>query len=221
MFKKKLCAKCNSKLGSKDNFCSNCGARFDASPNDKKDFGMLGKSDFSENVSPMANSPFGGMGGGMLGKMLGGALNMLEKEMQKEISPNANNINKNFELFVNGKKISPDKIKVAQKPIQQKPIREEITLPNNFSKNDSIKFANSDKTEPQTNIRRLSDRIIYEIQMPGISSIDEIVISRVNKNYEIKALLKNKAYFKNIQMGLSLIAYNFESNNLILEFDLK
>lgn len=229
MFNKKQCAKCGNKLNSNYDFCPSCGNQI---KQNSDDWGMLGKNDFvQEQTNPFQNM-LGGLGGGMLGKMLGSAMNMLEKEMQKEMrnqqtnqSQNPNqNLNPNFQLFVNGKKVDPSKIKVTQQRIPQQQIPQQQvptkTLPI-FSQKTKEKFQKLSKQEPATEVRRFADQIIYEIDLPGVKSINDISIRKVQKSIEIKAIANSKAYFKVLEIDLPIINYELEQEKLILELGTK
>jgi HSP20 family molecular chaperone IbpA len=217
MFKKKKCSKCNEKINSKYDFCPYCGNSF----TEKENWGMLGKNDLSEQSTNLQNNIFGGMGGGILNKMLGNAMKMLEKEMQKEMNNTQQPIPKNnFELIINGKRVDPKNIKVSQSPIIQKQVIKKAPSIN-FSDKDSKKFSSLKKEEPETNIRRLSNKIIYELKLPGIKSLKDISIIKLENSIEIKAISEDKAYLKIISVNLPLLNYNFSEEKLILELEAK
>ena len=207
MFNKKKCINCGEKVNKKFDFCPGCGKPLKQQK--QGDWGMLGKNDMEEvSVNPLV----GGLGGGMLNKMLGNAMKMLEKEMQKGMqNPQPQAGKTNFELFINGKRISPDKIKVTQKQI---PVKHTITSKQNksfeveqrFSKEKLKKFAKLEQREPPTNIRRFSKKVVYEITMPEVKSIEDISIVQLENSIEIKAIGKNKAYLKSIPITLPKIA---------------
>jgi hypothetical protein len=244
MFKKKKCPKCNEKISENYVFCPSCGYNLRKKEN-IKEYGMLGKDDFldSENSSNEFQSLFGGFSGKIMNSMLNNAMKMLEKEMQKSIKEQRefqNNINQqpinrtNFELYINGKRISPDKIKINKKPnnlnVQEKQLlsKQEINKigNKNYSHKDSVpKFTNEAKAsfqklpkkQPETNVRRFSDKVIYEIDIPGVESIKDVSINQMENSIEIKAISKENAYEKIIPIGLPIIRYGFSKGKLVLE----
>jgi len=215
MLKKKRCLNCGEKIGKKDKFCQNCGA----SLNNQKDagFGMLGQNDSTNNFEDFSKNIFGKVGGTMLNKMLGNAMKMLEKEMQKEMRPSSTP-KTNIQLFVNGKRINPENIKITKKQVN--PLNEEQTqrkpLPH-FSQESAKKSLSLQKKEPQTNVRRLSNKLIYEIFLPEVKKIKDISIVELEEGIEIKALTKNKLYLKRIPINLKIKNYEFANETLILE----
>ncbi|MBU4308485.1 MAG: zinc-ribbon domain-containing protein [Nanoarchaeota archaeon] len=211
MFNKKKCKNCGNKSDEKNKFCSNCGFNLSRESNQNEDWGLLGKDDSSEDF--FGNSFFNGFTGNMLNKFLGSTMKMFEKEMQKmQNVPRAPRTN--FELFINGKRINPQNIKVTKNAVQKQPARKEsIELPSKKLKD----FVNFPQETPKTNVRRLSDKVIYEIEIPGVKSIENVSINQIGNSIEIKAVSKDKAYFKIINIALPITNYNLEKDKLVLE----
>jgi len=220
MFNKKRCQNCENKVSSSYEFCPNCG--YDLKNNSKReDFGMLGRNDNVNEFEQFSKSLFGGIGGGMINKMLGSAMKMLEKEMQKEMqrkpSP-SNQPRTNFQLFVNGKKVNMNNSSKTNSQVQGDIQIREASL-NKFSEKNRKKFTGLPKKDPSTNVRRFADKVVYEISLPGTKSIDDTSIAKVGEGIEIKALAKDKAYFKSIPINFPIINYEFSKGKLILELD--
>lgn len=214
MFNKKTCKKCGRKISSGSNFCANCGFRINDS---KEDYGMLGKDDFLEERNDFGNSFFGGFGGSIMNKMFNNAMKMLEKEMQKSMKEPNSQPRNNFELFINGKRISPENIKVTRKPVQGQVQKvEKVKLPV-FDSETQKKFLKFSKNEPKTSLRRLSDKVIYELEIPGVESIEDISIVKLENSIEIKAVAKDRAYEKIISFSMPISHYYLEKGVLVLE----
>lgn len=222
MFKKKKCKNCGNKINDNYEFCPSCGIRISKSSNE--DWGMLGKDDFPENdISErdiFSAGFFGNITVSMLGKMFNNAMRMLEKEMQKEFKQSSKNQRNffprtNLRLMINGQEINLNNQNNLKKPLKKKPLKEipQKDLPKGNLKN----FAKLEKIEPVTNIRRFSDKIIYEIQMPGVKSSKDLSITKLEKSIEIKGLAKNKAYQKIIPINLPITNYEFSKETLVLE----
>ncbi|VVB79899.1 Uncharacterised protein [uncultured archaeon] len=228
MFKKNKCHNCKSRVNEKYDFCPHCGSPINGKA--KEDFGMLGKNDMQEQ-NPLADPFFGGMlGGGMLNKMLNNTMKMLEKELQRDMKE-AQNMpagKTNFELYINGKKIDPSKIKVtqvqeqaqAQESKESKKQKEQLVTA--FNKDQMKKFSELPRIEPQTSsVRRFSNRVIYEIDLPEVKSVQDVAITKLENSIEIKAVGKTKSYFKVINVGLPIAGYELEEGKLILELGTK
>lgn len=216
MFKKKICKNCNKKISDKFSFCPNCGRSINEN---KENYGMLGRNDnLNDPFEELSKNMFGGISGKMFNKMLGGAMKMLEKEMQKSMKPE--NMKTNFELYINGKKIPAENIKITKKPISVKPEKKQ-THQNIFSEENLKKFSSLPKKEPSANVRRLSDKVVYEIEVPGVKSIQDILINKLENSIEIKAIAKNTAYKKILQVDLPLKRYKLDKEKLVLELGVK
>ena len=145
---------------------------------------------------------------------------MLEKEMQKEMKKGSekNWPKQNFQLFVNGKKISVNQEtrEKEQRPRKRKEISQS-SLPNANLK----KFGDFPKKEPETNVRRFSDKVIYEIVMPGLKSEKEMSIVKLENSIEVKALAGNIIYRKIIPISLPITDFKIAEDKLVLELGLK
>jgi len=215
MFNKKICKKCGEKISNKFDFCPYCGFST-GSPNE--DWGMLGKNDQFNNQDFFTNSMFGGFSGKVLQKMLNNTMKMLEKEMGNVQQDKEIPLKTNFELFINGKRISPRNIKVTKKQVDQVPSKK-IKNSSEFSQENIKKFSELPKQEPLANVRRLSNKVIYEIDVPGVKSLKDISIIKLENSIEIKAVAKDKAYKKLIPVDLPLNKYKLDKEKIVLELN--
>lgn len=223
MFNKKSCKNCGEKINSKSNFCSACGYPLNNKTKDS-DYGMLGRNDSPESneIDALSNSLFGGFGGKLFGKMVNSTMKMLEKEMEKNIRESRgqnsfNNPNPNFELYINGKRVNPANIKVSKVPKVVKKSVHKNSANLFFSKNKKDDFMALEKVSPKTNLKRLSDRVIYEVSLPGVKSLDNVSIVKLESSIEIKAVSRSQAYEKIIPVGMNLDNYYLDNETLVLE----
>lgn len=206
MFRKKTCNNCKEKVKSSYNFCPNCGNQL---KDVKEDWGILGKNDGMNNLNEPAF--MGGISGSVMNKMLGSALKMLEKELQKEIQDETLPKRK-IKLMINGKEVSTqDKTNFKKENIK--------VLPIEFSKENLKKWTTLKKEEPKTNLKRIGDKIQYEIEIPEVDSIKDISIIKLEKGIEIKAIGGEKAYAKTVPIDLPLKKYSLLQGKLTLELD--
>jgi len=126
-----------------------------------------------------------------------------------------------MELYINGKRIDPSKIKVTQKQIRggKKQLEEETeqTLVQEFTKEKQKEFSGLPRKEPGTNVRRLSDTVIYELTVPGVKSIDDVSIMPIGESIEVKAIAKERAYFKSIPVHMPVKDFYLKKGKLTLE----
>ncbi len=71
--------------------------------------------------------------------------------------------------------------------------------------------------EPETKIRRLTDKLVYEISMPGVKNEKDIAINKLQNSIEIKAFSKDKAYFKLIPLAFPIKSWKLDHERLVLE----
>lgn len=227
MFKRK-CSHCNKKVDRSFEYCPHCGKSFAK----KEDYGLLGKNDnIEDEFDQMFNNSFTSkFGGSILDKMLASAMKMLEKEVKQlkneedklEKLKSDPRIQSNFQLYINGKK---------------------IPIPENFSKEQMIEQASNNSTQEQnkksqprvseetikksiklprkqtkTKLTRLKDKIIYELETPGLESLDKVLINRLENSIEIRIYTDKAVYYKNLPVKLPLVKYYTKEEKLFLEF---
>ncbi len=211
MFNKKYCGNCREKVNNKYRFCPNCGTEINNSK--QEDWGMLGRNDSMEEET-FQGGFLGGFGGGMLNKMLVNTMKMLEKEMQRDMK-NTRKINRmprtNMKLMINGREVMFGQ----PQPVKKQVIKE---IPKNEFREEQLRaFSELPRQEPKTNLKRFGDKIIYELEMPEVSSFKDILINRLENSIEIKAIGKTKSYFKIIPIGIPIVSQRLLPGKLILE----
>jgi HSP20 family molecular chaperone IbpA len=220
MFKKK-CSRCGNKVNRGYEFCPFCGNNFGAREN-LKDYGLLGKNDSMENFIPesLFESP-------LIDKMFEKAMKIMEKQMKTMMESQQNPMippqqptrNLDIQFYVNGKRVIPERISPQQS------MNQEIVFksPENFSltKEKADKFAKFPKKEPASKVRRFSKKVIYELEVPGVKNINDILINQLENSIEIKALSEDKVYLKTLNVRLPILGYKLERENLILELQAK
>ena len=96
-----------------------------------------------------------------------------------------------------------------------------IKITNTISKEKLKRFSELPKTEPKSKIKRLSNKIIYELIVPGVDNIEDVLINQLENSVEIKALSKDKVYSKNLNINLPILRYHLVKDNLIIEMQAK
>ncbi|MCS7134382.1 MAG: zinc ribbon domain-containing protein [Candidatus Pacearchaeota archaeon] len=214
MFKKKInCLYCGKKVSKNFSFCPFCGGKLEEK---KEPDSLLDELDFIEKqmrIPFFLKFPIKRMV-----KQLAKEFSEIEKEVEQE-KPKvfAHGFSINITSTPDGKpiikvrRLTPAGIKVEK----QKP---ELQILNDFSKKDAEKFAKLKKIEPETKVRRLADKIVYELKIPGVKK-EKVIINHLGNTIEVKALAKNKAYFKAIPVSLAIKNWYIEKDNLVLELE--
>jgi len=207
------CPKCENKIKKDYKFCPYCNTNLN-SRYDQDDYGFLGKNDLADDT---------GFADTFMDKMFNSAMKMLEKQMrnfQNEMNNSKNNDNRynnrnnhtglNVQFFVNGEKVFPEK----QRASHNQPL---VKINNHVPKEKLRKFSELPKKEPKSRIKRLSGKIIYELFVPGVETIEDVLINQLENSIEIKALSKDKVYSKNLNINLPILRYQLVDDNLIIE----
>ncbi len=231
MFNKKVCRGCGEKIKKNNRFCPNCGYSANKSA-ENEDWGLLGKDDFQFSQDEI-RLPMGlNMIFNSLMKNLNKELSQLDNEAEREFKNNmkreGNNAKKSgISISISTFGNNPPKIKVhslgndfnlKQKEMMVKEKMREIPSVH-FSQKELKRFSELPKKEPSANIRRLSNKVVYDIELPGVKSIKDVSIIRLENSIEIKALAKDRVYSKQIPINLPLTNYKFSNGKLVLELE--
>lgn len=211
MFSKQFCEKCRKKTSKKNFFCPSCGNKLKGN---NEDWGMLGKNDSINEMMPF-HPLLNGFSGKIINKMFGSAMRMLEREMQKEMQKENKNTEKssrtNFKLMINGKEVKFSNLKQIQK-------NSEKLAPRMDFEDEQVKyFTKLPKKEPKTSLRRIGDKIVYELKIPGVKSPKDVIVNKLENSIEVKAIGKTKAYFKVIPINMPVINQVLSDGKLVLE----
>lgn len=198
--KKLECANCTKELEEKFIFCPYCGKQSKSKQDIQKDYGLIGATDEPILQNPMAAA---GILGGMLAPMMQG---IVESLMQRADSPEITQMPNGISIKMNAKP-------------QKKP--KEKTLKANLSDEQAKRMINLPRHQAKTKVRRLADKVIYDIDAPGIEAIEDILVSKLENGYEIKAISKNKVYTNSIPINLPLVQYSFNEKGISMEFALQ
>ncbi len=220
MFKRKKCPRCKRKIDDRYSFCPYCGIKL---KEDSRKWGILGRTDY-EKFPEGFIMPFNFEG--ILNNLIRNLNNQI-REFDKEIKKSKIPPTRGISISISTSNNRPPKISVkaigesSQKiktPIPAAVTKEKKPLPE-ISEKGLKKLSKLPKKEPATKIKRLADKIIYEINLPGVKSLKDVSIMRLENSIEIKALAEDKAYVKSIPINLPISKYNLERDKLILELE--
>ena len=73
--------------------------------------------------------------------------------------------------------------------------------------------------EPETEVERLEDRLVLRIKVPGVRSMGDVDIRKMQESIEVRAYAEGKAYFtlSSIPPGSSVLSKRLEGDELVIE----
>tara|TARA_B100001971_G_C17947711_1_gene410952 strand:+ start:21 stop:644 length:624 start_codon:yes stop_codon:yes gene_type:complete len=202
---KKKCPSCGNKIERKFVYCPYCGVGF-RKKKDEDNFGMLGRDDVIEKeaINNEIKMPLG----------LNKIMNTLMKQLQKEMG-NMGDVQggmpKGFKI-----QISSGKPQIQQLPVEKKQEMPKINM-HKISQEELARREKLKRTDAKSRVRRLSDRIIYEINVPGVMSENNVVITKLEEGIEIRAYSKDKCYVKVIPLKVEILGWYLKSDILFVE----
>src|SRR3989344_261639 len=215
MFNKKKCQNCGEKISNSYNFCPYCNTPL-KDHFDEESFGLLGRNDSMEEVK----LPLG------FNHLFNSLIKNMNSQFKELENHNMNHSQKRPEIKKGGISISistsgnrPPEIKVTsfgnvpefkerERQIERK--TKVLQLPSNTKT-----FSGVPKKEPETNVRRLSNKVVYEIDLPGVKSVDDVSIIQLENSIEIKALAKDKVFHKILPVNLPIRNYNLSKGKVV------
>jgi len=233
MFKKR-CSHCNKKVERSFDFCPYC-----ANPlkDMKKEYGLLGRGDETELTENPADIPTKNQSfmDKLMGTAISSAMKMFEKELkqmdsqEKKLNQNQPLIDPNLQLFINGQRIPlPNQLNSRKGLIENPNMQEDGDLEEGKTKilkkapkisEETIKkSAKLPRKEARTKLTRLRDRVVYELETPGINSLNNVIVNQLENSIEVKAYTEQAVYIKTLKVKLPLISYSIKENRLFLEF---
>ncbi|MDD5098487.1 MAG: zinc ribbon domain-containing protein [Candidatus Pacebacteria bacterium] len=201
------CSQCKSKVNDSFSFCPYCGEGLIDPQQEMKDFGMLGRNDAVPRKE--ARLPVSPADIGFTDQLINSFVNSLAKTLDQQFKEmNSPEV----EHLPNG-----IKIKIGPHQINKKP-RKEVQNKIAITDEQIQKMSGLPRIEAKTNIRRFSDKIVYEMSTPGLESVRDVFISKLESGYEIKAIGSKKVYVNSLPINLPLQGYAIENGRLFVEF---
>ena len=206
--KKQDCPKCKSSVNVDFDFCPHCGCDIRDPEKDIQDYGLLGKNDMAQ--TPLA-------GGGTMGfsdKILNSIFTQLMKSLEQQMRNAAPRQDEHTEVrqLPNGIVMTVNTQRKAAPKVSKKRIVTEEQMK---------RMASLPRGEAKTDVRRLSDRVLYEVKAPGVGSVEDVFVSKVESGYEVKVISEKKVYVNSLQIDLPLKGYSLNEKGVTFEFALQ
>ncbi len=199
---KKKCSSCAKKVERKFSYCPHCGASFKA-VQENEDFGMIGREDSGENIVEEIKLPFG------IEKIMNSLIKQLGKQMESADFGNIQGMPKGIKI-----RVARGPLPMGQIAQQQPEARRQAPI---ISAQEEERRVHLPKVECKSKVKRIADTIIYEIEAPGVSSKQDVVITELASGIEIKVYSKDKCYVKFIPLKVEVLDYRVKKDNVVIE----
>lgn len=206
--KQQRCDDCNSKISENFSYCPYCGNPLIDEEKHAKDYGLLGSNEeFLENENLSFNF---GITDRIINSLMGSLMKNLDKQFKQfdKASEKAE-----INSFPNGIKIKIGPAQIAPKKTALKSVSYK-----NISEKQLEKIGSLPRERAETKVKRLNDKIIYELDTPGIESPQDVFISKLESGYEIKAIGTKKLYVNSLPINLPLKKVSLMDGKLLMEF---
>lgn len=203
-FKKKSdkCKNCKSSVKEDFSYCPFCGKSMMSHEQKKDEYGMIGNHDGPEN---MAEEGSMNLTDKMISSILQSFMKNLDKQFLKEIE------NAQVTHLPNGIKINlgqPQPKKQSAPKIVKRAVTEEQLA----------RISKLPRKTAKTQIKRLGDKVVYELATPGVNATEDVFVSRLESGYEVKALGEKKMYVNTLPISLPIKSVILEKDRLRVEF---
>ncbi len=202
------CLNCKSKIEKKFSYCSECGY---PQKETSKNFGLLGESDFDNSF--IEEQPFG-----LTDKIINSLMSSVMKSLDKQFKSFDQELEKNFQNAEIKSLPNGIRIKIASPNFAQKKQKKKSILEKSPNQNQIKKLSSLPRTSAKSSMKRLNNTINYELSTPGVSSTEDIFVSKLEDGYEIKAIGDKKIYVNSLPINLPLKSLSLLNNKLFVEF---
>jgi hypothetical protein len=103
----------------------------------------------------------------------------------------------------------------------QKPKKvEKKQISRKISEDQLKKLSEFPRETAKSKVRRLSDKVVYELSASGVESPNDIFFSKLESGYEVKAIGKKKIYVNSIPVELPIRGFAIDKDKILVEFKL-
>lgn len=187
------CNRCGKEVKKEFNFCPHCGHNIQQEK-ERKNYGLLGR----DNEAPQNNNDIP-----MMPMGLNKIMNSLMNQLNKELGGMGKGIQINFSSNIPG----------LENPSQKRPTIKKIPI----SQEKMERIAKLPRKEAKTEMKRMGNKIIYDIKLPGVKSTSDIIINKTESGIEIKAISDKVLHTKTIPLN-KLLRYRLMNEILNMEF---
>lgn len=216
----KKCQNCKSNVKKDFSYCPVCGSQVSNSKKELKNYGLLGRSDYTQGDEDFAQESKMGFTDKILNSMVNSLMKSLEKQfkdLDKEIAKDMQN--PEVSAYPNGIKIrfTPGNlVNPTEKSPKNKP---SINILKKHPLPDQLKtMSKLPRKTAKSKIKRLSNTVIYELSTPGLQTLEDVFLSKLEEGYEVKAIGERSVFVNSLPIDLPLKKLSLIKDKLLIEF---
>ena len=208
--KKDSCPHCNNAVEKAHSFCPTCGAQIKSPQDEAQEFGLLGRTD-RVHQQPMQGQTNVANNLGFMDKMANKLIESMIKNVVKSVESELSQMgDAEIKEMPHGFQIKIGNQQVARR--QKQPTLAKVTA------EQLERMAQLPRAEAKSQMKRLADKIVYELAMPGVKDVKDVFVNKLETGYEIKAISSKKVYTSSIPLNLPMKSYAIGEKGLTVEF---
>ena len=170
----------------KFSFCPFCGNPLMDKESEFEDYGLLGKNDSDDTDSFSLASM------GITDKLINSIMRSMMKSFNSQLKNPPKDAKTEIATLPNGIKIRVSSIPLNQLA-QKKPRKAQPILPK-LTEEQIERMSKLPRITAKSSSKRLPDKVIYELATPGVKDIKDVLVSKLETGYEIKAIGDKKVF---------------------------
>jgi hypothetical protein len=214
---KETCPDCGSTVDTSHQFCAFCSFPLKNQAKEAKDYGLLGRYDSSEDSFTQQEGP-PGITDKIISSMVSNVMKSFDKQfkdMEKELEKEMRQTPENAEV-----RQLPNGITIRFGAGQPQQKQQQTSTPKKRVTEDQVSRLNKlPRAQAKSSVKRLSDKVIYELSTPGVQDPKDVFVSKVETGYEVKAIGSKKVYVNTLPIELPLKRMSLAQNKLLVEFN--
>lgn len=206
------CESCGKKIEDKFSFCPYCGDSLINEEDEAEDYGLIGKNDRVDEKVGLVDNQLG-----ITDKLIGSIMDSMMKNLNKQLKGLDKEAGRTeITTLPNGVKIRIASSPIA--PLQKKPTANKSPPKKDLTEEQMQRMAILPRAQAKSSVKRFANKLIYELATPGVTNVNDVLVSKLESGYEIKAIGEKKIYSNSIPVNLPLKQITLEKSKLLVEF---
>jgi hypothetical protein len=206
------CESCDKKVEDKFSYCPYCGESMISEEDEAEDYGLLGKNDRVDEEIGLADNQLG-----ITDKLIGSIMDSMMRNLNKQLRGLDKEAGRTeVTTLPNGVKIRIATSPLAPQPRKAQPAKSPPKK--DLTEDQMDRMSRLPRAQAKSSVKRFANKIVYELATPGVTNVNDVLVSKLESGYEIKAIGEKKVYANSIPLNLPLKQITLEKSKLFVEF---